>query len=616
MRLSTRTHAAIDYATVGAMLVFPRLFGASQRFTNIVTTAALLKLGYTLVTRHEGGVIPVLPMQAHLALDKMSGIGLAALPCMLGEEDNVAAAASAKALGIFDVAAAAVSDTEMREESQSFTVISPGYRARVRAAGAHDNLHLRGRRIPSVSALDSLKVAARVILPTVAKGPIKRRPTMVALAEQQELDTIAVQTLQKLRAKYGPGPLMLPNPVRHQALLLDPQHVRRVLDESPDPFSLASTEKQAALAHFEPQVSLISQGAEREVRRTLNEQVLEQNSPVHHMAQAFLPIVDEEAQQLLQRCRQAGELRWDEFFDTWFCIVRRVVFGNSARNDRRITDLMSQLRSDGNWAVLKPQRTDLRDELHTRIRQYIERAEPGSLAAYMASKVRSEVQSPEQQIPQWLFAFDPAAMATFRALALLARHPDQMARAQEEASGGIAVAQPHRPFLRACVLEALRLWPTTPLLLRQSTRETEWGNGIMPANTGILIYAPFFHRDDEHLPYAHLFNPNLWIEDDANVKGDMPRTWALVPFSGGPGQCPGRNLVLLLTSGMLAALIGNRQVHMKDPQRLHPGMLAGTLNHFTLRFDVGPATTSPPLGSPGSYASRSAATASGTGSNP
>lgn len=45
--------------------------------------------------------------------------------------------------------------------------------------------------------------------PNIAKGPIVRRPSMVALAERLNLDRRAVRLLQRLRARYGPGPLML-----------------------------------------------------------------------------------------------------------------------------------------------------------------------------------------------------------------------------------------------------------------------------------------------------------------------------------------------------------------------------------------------------------------------
>ena len=561
MRISTRTHALLDLAANGFALAFPRLLGAGPRFTRIMTALALAKLGYGLLTRHELGVVKILPMKAHLTLDAIAGAATSVLPFALDEEDeNPAVTVSAAALGFSEMITASVTEAPKH-------------------AAATDHL-------PTASLVDTLKVLSLVIAPTLAKGPIVRRRTVLAAGEPLGADTLAVKTLQQMRAKYGSGPLMLRFPVRNQAVILDPAHLRRVLDESPEPFATASSEKHAALAHFEPNVSLISHGAERAVRRRLNDEVLESRSTVHHLAERFLPIVDEETRLLLTRARGTRTLRWEDFIEAWFCIVRRIVFGDAAREDRRITDLMTKLRSDANWAMLKPRRTDLRDELHRRIRHHIARAEHGSLAATMAARLRSGVQAPEHQIPQWLFAFDPAAMATFRALALLAAHPQQMERARDEATGGNAAAEAHRPFLRAAVLEALRLWPTTPMILRQTTRETRWENGTMPAGTGVLIFAPFFHRDDERVPFAHSFNPELWVADDPDVKGSPPRDWPFVPFSGGPAHCPGQNLVLLLTSATLACLIRGDAVRATDAERLRPGQLPGTLDHYTLRFEV------------------------------
>jgi len=582
MRISTRTHAYLDIATAGFALAFPRLLGARKPFTKIATGMALGKIGYTLLTRHELGVVRVIPVKTHLALDAVAGSALAALPFVLEEKESSAVTACAVGMGLFDIAAAPLTETK------SLPVQVPGFAPdrtdRLPGEDRRPGAIPRQSRLPKASAADSMKVGLGVFAPTAAMGPIIRRPKVVALAETLGFAANAIETLQQLRDKYGSGPLMLTMPLRNQAVLLDPRDLRRVLDESPDPFATASTEKRAALAHFEPEGALVSHGKERQVRRQLNEDVLEHRSPVHEMADQLLPIVDDEAEALMREVKQVGELRWEEFFEAWFRIVRRVVFGNSARDDTRIIDLMIKLRSKGNWAFLSPPRPDLRKELHRRIHDYIEKAEPGSLAANMHRLASSNMSAPENQIPQWLFAFDPAAMSTFRALALLATHPEQLERAREETAEGVASEKGHRPLLRATVLEALRLWPTTPMILRQTTQETEWDHGIMPAHTGILIYAPYFHRDQTRVPCAHTFNPDLWIKDDPEVQGRPPREWPFVPFSGGTGVCPGRNVVLLLTSAMLAALVGNRDVRLKDCHRMPPGMLPDVLDNYTLKF--------------------------------
>jgi cytochrome P450 len=189
--------------------------------------------------------------------------------------------------------------------------------------------------------------------------------------------------------------------------------------------------------------------------------------------------------------------------------------------------------------------------------------------------------APLDQVPQWLFAFDAAGIATFRALALLAAHPAQAERAREESRDRAGMERYDLPYTRACVLESVRLWPTTPMVLRQSTEPTAWETGMMPAHTGIAISAPFFHRDDQRLPFAHRFSPELWLEDRSED------AWPLIPFSGGPAICPGRNLVLLLASAMLAMLLEGPAMHLAPPLRLDARRpLPGTLNHFSLRFAI------------------------------
>jgi cytochrome P450 len=116
--------------------------------------------------------------------------------------------------------------------------------------------------------------------------------------------------------------------------------------------------------------------------------------------------------------------------------------------------------------------------------------------------------------------------------------------------------------------------------LRQTDRETEWALGTMPRNTGVLIHVPFLHRDDSRLPFAHRFAPDIWLTGEA---GD----WPLIPFSAGSGECPAKNLVLLLASMVLAELLRWRRYTM--PQRkldFHVSKLAATFDQFSLQLQT------------------------------
>lgn len=91
--------------------------------------------------------------------------------------------------------------------------------------------------LPTATLTETLQVTSDILIPTLAKGLIIRRPRVVALAERFELDRRAVGRMQRLRDLYGSGPLLLRTPPgRTQAIILDSEHVHRVLDGSPEPF--------------------------------------------------------------------------------------------------------------------------------------------------------------------------------------------------------------------------------------------------------------------------------------------------------------------------------------------------------------------------------------------
>jgi cytochrome P450 len=98
---------------------------------------------------------------------------------------------------------------------------------------------------------------------------------------------------------------------------------------------------------------------------------------------------------------------------------------------------------------------------------------------------------------------------------------------------------------------------------------------------GLMIVTPAFHRDSELLPFADQFTPEIWLDGRAQ---QYPQ---LVPFSAGPAECPGRNVVLLVTSTLLAHLLGGAQFTLTTTPRPSPAEpLPMTFNQLTLDFRV------------------------------
>ncbi|MGC0250522.1 cytochrome P450 [Pseudactinotalea sp. Z1748] len=403
-----------------------------------------------------------------------------------------------------------------------------------------------------------------------------RRPLMMLLSQKAGLDKQAVRTMQHLRDRYGPGPVQVRLPGRRFTFVLEPDQVHRVLNESPEPFSPSTREKRGALGHFQPEGVLISSPEERTVRRPFNEQVLQPQRRTHEHGQRMRAVVAEEMNALLDHARLTGTLDWPGFATAWHRMVRRVVLGGTARHDHAVTNDLLRLRKDANWSFLKPARTRRRQRFLERLADYVELAEPGSLAQMVARTPGPEGTAKHHQIPQWLFAFDAAAWATYRALALLATHDGHAGTAREEVE--TAGADADFPYLRACILESLRLWPTTPAILRDTTQATTWAGGTLPAGASIIVFAPYFHRDHTRISRAHRFTPDLWL------RARTDEDWPLVPFSGGPAMCPGRNVVLHTAGAALAQLVSAEEFTLVDPPLSPRRALPGGISPFHLRF--------------------------------
>lgn len=394
--------------------------------------------------------------------------------------------------------------------------------------------------------------------------------------------------MQSLRREFGRGPVELAVPGRRMVVILDPEDVGRVLAQAPTPFHPANTEKRKALQWFQPHGVLISRGPIRQQRREYNDAVLDSGADIHRLADSFARTITEEARELVDDAARRGRLDSARFMTAWWRLVRRLVLGDRARDDELITDALMRLRKAGNWSFLSLPHYRARAKFLEGLHRYVEDPEPGSLAGVVAQTPSSGAVDPVGQMPQWLFAFDAAGMASLRALALLATHPPERALASDDAAEPERVSL--RPYLRACVLESVRLWPTTPTILRDTTEDTQWADGSTIAKgAGLMIVTPAFHRDDDLLPFAHSFVPQIWLDGTAQ---SYPQ---LVPFSAGPAECPGRNLVLLVTSTLLAHMMSALRLELtSDPKPGPDQPLPMTLNQLTLEFDVRRTTRSVP----------------------
>jgi hypothetical protein len=89
--LSTRVHGILDYAVGLLLIALPFLLGLDSRTAEawVLTGAGLVALVYSVLTSYELGLLRLIPMPVHLALDALSGLFVAASPWLFGFADRV-----------------------------------------------------------------------------------------------------------------------------------------------------------------------------------------------------------------------------------------------------------------------------------------------------------------------------------------------------------------------------------------------------------------------------------------------------------------------------------------------------------------------------------------------
>lgn len=109
--IPTRIHGVLDYLVGVLLIAAPYLFGfatggAKQWLPMILGIGAI---GYSLLTRYELGLVPVISMPGHLWLDALSGALLALSPWLFGFSGEVYA--PHLGLGLFEIGAALMTRT-------------------------------------------------------------------------------------------------------------------------------------------------------------------------------------------------------------------------------------------------------------------------------------------------------------------------------------------------------------------------------------------------------------------------------------------------------------------------------------------------------------------------
>ena len=415
------------------------------------------------------------------------------------------------------------------------------------------------------SLLENLRFNALVIVPNAVQGVFRRRRAAVAAATHAGVDGQAVGLLAGMDRSHGGRPIWV-RVIKDRALLvLRPADAELVLEGAPSPYAADPPAKRDGMASFQPDAVTISRGGLWRIRRRFVDAVLK--SPARgKLLKGWESVCVEEVERMLTGpvAVAGGELDWDGFHEAIQRVARRLILGDGAAEDQRLTELLGELMSEANG--MSGESGPGVAELERMIGRHVDRAERGSLAGRFAGAPSDARTNPVGQVPHWLFALgDTLAINAFRALAVLGSDPPVLRRARES-----------REYLAACLEEAMRLWPTTTMLSRETTEDVEWDGETIPAGTQVLIVNTFSHRDRARVRYADRFAPEEWIDGDAREYPGFNH------FSRGPQACPGTAIATGVGEEVLAALI-----ERFDPRTASPSLdLRKPLPHMVDFFGI------------------------------
>src|SRR4051812_32743309 len=387
------------------------------------------------------------------------------------------------------------------------------------------------RQLADGSLGESVRFVATGLVPALARGLFSPRPRAMKLLTRLNTDRKAIKVLDEIRDKHGGDGVRLLG--GKMTVLWGESAIRDVLNKSATEYASDAGAKKKGMAHFQPDALTLSRGDEWRDRRTFNEAVLLE----HGQDARIRDVVNDE----VDRLRIGDGLAWDQWERLFDHITLRVIFGDPARNDQDLTDLLEKLMREANRiAGLKPSGDYY--EFYGRIDKYLANPDPYSLVARIADAPQTDKTRIAQQIPHWIFAMrDTLGANAYRALALAV-------------SGGYT-------DLSGVLSEAMRLWPTTPLIAREKVDD---GSQVMILNV-------FNHRD----PRAPDFN---------QVRPGRDRSYRFNHLSNGTQDCPGGPLVMLIGTAVLERMLSQYKLRYDGPA-LDP--VPEMLDFFQIRFEVG-----------------------------
>lgn len=116
-------------------------------------------------------------------------------------------------------------------------------------------------------------------------------------------------------------------------------------------------------------------------------------------------------------------------------------------------------------------------------------------------------------------------------------------------------------YLECVIKESLRLYPPTPMILRELMKDVTFEDGkVLPKGSEVLIHVPLLHMNEQQFPDPLTFNPERFHCDSVTQR----HPFAFIPFSGGNRSCIAQRFAMIELKVTIANILRKFQIKISD----------------------------------------------------
>jgi len=215
---------------------------------------------------------------------------------------------------------------------------------------------------------------------------------------------------------------------------------------------------------------------------------------------------------------------------------------------------------------------------------------PDSILTSLLNVKEVEVKDVKASVVDYITAgMDTIGNSMIFLIANLAKYPEVQAKLQKELDSVFPNRSditpeklPELKYLKACVMESFRMFPTASQIARITEHELKLSTGhILPAHSVVLCHHRIASLQEENFTRAKEFIPERWLDGKAlqNHKRQL-----VLPFGSGQRMCPGKHLAEQELYIISAKLVQNFEIELAEELELEFNYLLTPAGPISLKL--------------------------------